>query len=120
VAFGDACAVTTNDAQLADRVRTLRNYGSKEKYYNEVKGYNSRLDELQAAFLRVKLKKLEEWNSRRRAVAARYLAELKDSAELELPSAPEWAEPVWHMFVVRHPKRDALQQKLNDAGIGTL
>ena len=61
-AFSDAGAVTTNDVELADRVRTLRNYGSKKKYYNEVKGFNSRLDELQAAFLQVKLKKLDEWN----------------------------------------------------------
>src|SRR5205807_8471212 len=73
-AFGDAGAVTTNDAGLADRVRTLRNYGSRKKYYNECIGYNSRLDELQAAFLRAKLKKLDEWNNRRRAIAERYLA----------------------------------------------
>jgi dTDP-4-amino-4,6-dideoxygalactose transaminase len=119
-AFGDAGAVTTNDAELADRVRTLRNYGSKKKYYNEVKGFNSRLDELQAAFLRVKLTKLDEWNDRRRAVAARYLAELRGVPDLLLPFVPNWAEPVWHLFVVRHPKRDALQQKMNDAGIGTL
>src|SRR5438132_9887790 len=71
-AFGDAGAVTTNDAELADRVRTLRNYGSKKKYYNDYKGYNSRLDEIQAAFLRVKLKKLDEWNNRRRVVAESY------------------------------------------------
>jgi dTDP-4-amino-4,6-dideoxygalactose transaminase len=119
-AFGEAGAVTTHDAELADRVRTLRNYGSKKKYYNEVKGYNSRLDELQAAFLRVKLGKLDEWNARRRTVAAQYLAELAGLPDLTLPFVPEWAEPVWHLFVVRHPKRDALQQKLTDAGIGTL
>ena len=119
-AFGDAGAVTTNDAQLADRVRTLRNYGSKKKYYNEVKGYNSRLDELQAAFLCVKLKKLDEWNARRRAVAARYLAELTGASDLTLPFVPEWAEPAWHLFVVRSPRRDALQQELTGAGIGTL
>lgn len=119
-AYGDAGAVTTNDAQLADRVRTLRNYGSKEKYYNEIKGYNSRLDELQAAFLQVKLKKLDEWNLRRRKVAARYLAGLSGPDNLTLPFTPEWAEPVWHLFVVRHPHRGALQQALTDAGIGTL
>ena len=119
-ALGDAGAVTTNDATLADRVRSLRNYGSKKKYYNECKGYNSRLDELQAAFLRVKLKKLDDWNERRRAVAARYLAGFRGASGLTLPFVPAWAEPVWHLFVVRHPKRDALQQGLTEAGIGTL
>ena len=119
-AYGDAGAVTTNDAQLAGRVRTLRNYGSKEKYYNEIKGYNSRLDELQAAFLQVKLKKLDEWNERRRTAAARYQAELAGVPGLTLPFVPEWAEPVWHLFVVRNSQRGVLQQKLTDAGIGTL
>jgi len=119
-AFGDGGAVTTNDAQLADRVRSLRNYGSKKKYYNEEKGHNSRLDELQAAFLRVKLKKLDEWNDRRRAVAARYLADLDDQTNVTLPFVPKWAEPVWHLFVVRHSKRNDLQQKLSAADIGTL
>ncbi len=117
-AYGDAGAVTTNDAELADRVRTLRNYGSKKKYYNECKGYNSRLDELQAALLRVKLRHLDAWNQRRAAVAARYQAALP--AGLTLPWVPEWAEPVWHLYVVRHPQRDRLQQALNDRGIGTL
>ena len=118
-AFSDAGAVTTNDAQLADRVRTLRNYGSKEKYYYEVKGFNSRLDELQAAFLQVKLEKLDVWNARRRNVAALYLAELDKLPNLTLPLVPEWAEPVWHLFVVRHAKRDALQQTLAAADVGT-
>jgi dTDP-4-amino-4,6-dideoxygalactose transaminase len=119
-AFGDAGAVTTDDAVLAERVRTLRNYGSKKKYYNEVKGYNSRLDELQAAFLRVKLKKLDEWNDRRRAVAGHFQSKLDRESELTLPFVPAWAEPVWHLYVIRHPKRDALQQRLMEAGIGTL
>ncbi len=119
-AFSDAGAVTTNDTQLADRVRTLRNYGSKRKYYNDEKGFNSRLDELQAAFLRVKLKKLDQWNGRRRAVAALYLSKLNGTTNLTLPFVPKWAEPVWHLFVVRHPQRDALQQKLASADIGTL
>ena len=119
-AFGDAGAVTTDDAQLAEQLRTLRNYGSKKKYYNECIGYNSRLDEMQAAFLRVKLKKLDEWNGRRSKVAEGYLAKMRGSAGLTLPFVPEWAEPVWHLFVVRHAKRDALQAKLTEAGVGTL
>jgi len=119
-ALGDAGAVTTDDASLADRVRTLRNYGSRTKYYNECKGYNSRLDELQAAFLRVKLRKLDEWNARRRALAALYQAGLAAVPDLTLPSSPAWAEPVWHLFVVRTRQRNALQQKLTEAGIGTL
>ena len=70
--------------------------------------------------MRVKLKKLDEWNNRRRAVAARYLAELRGAANLTLPVVPAWAEPVWHLFVVRHPQRDGLQRKLTEADIGTL
>ena len=119
-AFGDAGAVTTDDAQLADAVRTLRNYGSKKKYYNERIGYNSRLDELQAAFLRAKLKKLDEWNGRRSKVAEGYLSKLKGVPGLTLPFVPAWADPVWHLFVVRHAKRDAFQERLTQAGIGTL
>ncbi len=119
-ALGDAGAVTTNDDQLADRVRTLRNYGSKKKYYNECKGYNSRLDELQAAFLRVKLKKLDEWNARRRDLAQLYHSLLPNASQLTLPFVPSWAEPAWHLFVVRNPRRDLLRQKLSEAGIGTL
>jgi len=119
-AFGDAGAVTTNDAELAARVRALRNYGSKKKYHHDCQGYNSRLDELQAAFLRVKLKKLDEWNARRRAVAARYLSDLRGTPALKLPCVPEWAEPVWHLFAVRHPRRDEFQSSLAGAGIATL
>jgi len=119
-ALGDGGAVTTDDDVLADRIRVLRNYGSKKKYYNECIGYNSRLDELQAAFLRVKLKKLDEWNDRRRAIAARYLEAWSGASELTLPFAPDWAEPVWHLFVIRHLQRDQFQKQLNEAGIGTL
>ena len=119
-AFGDAGAVTTNDPELADRVRTLRNYGSRAKYYNEVKGCNSRLDEMQAAFLRVKLRKLDEWNGRRRAVAARYIEEMRNAPSLVRPFVPGWAEPAWHLFVIRHPMRQALQQALAGVGIGTM
>jgi dTDP-4-amino-4,6-dideoxygalactose transaminase len=118
-AIGDAGAVTTNDPFLAEKVRLLCNYGSKIKYRNEVKGFNSRLDELQAAFLRKKLKKLDEWNARRTVLATVYLRELQDSP-LGLPFVPKWAAPVWHLFVVRHPHRDAVQKQLTEEGIGTM
>jgi len=124
-AFADAGAVTTNDPELADRVRTLRNYGSKRKYHYDFQGINSRLDEIQAGFLRVKLRHLDEWNQRRRSMAARYLDGLRPPAAggqpiLALPFVPDWAEPVWHLFVIRHPQRDAFQKALAEAGIGTL
>lgn len=119
-AFGDGGAITTDDAAVADKIRVLRNYGSRKKYYNEVKGYNSRLDEMQAAFLRVKLKHLDAWNKRREVVAKQFLCEMKPVNGLVLPHVPDWAEPVWHLFVVRHPQRELLQQKLTAAGIGTL
>ncbi|SHL65975.1 dTDP-4-amino-4,6-dideoxygalactose transaminase [Roseovarius marisflavi] len=118
-ALGDGGAVTTNRADLADRVRVLRNYGSREKYVNEVQGVNSRLDPLQAAVLRVKLAHLDAWTDRRRAVAAAYHAGLVDSG-LILPHVPDWADPAWHLYVVRNPARDALQARLTDAGVGTL
>ncbi len=118
-AMGDGGAVTTNDAQLADRLRVLRNYGSRVKYVNEVQGTNSRLDPLQAAILRVKLAHLDDWNERRRAIAARYRQGLAGRG-LSLPQVPDWAEPVWHLYVVQHPQRDALQQQLQAAGVGTL
>ena len=96
-----------------------RNYGSRVKYVNDVKGFNSRLDPIQAAVLRVKLRVLDEWNARRRGIAQRYL-EGQAGSGLVLPQVPDWAEPVWHLFVVRHPERDALVQRLNEAGVGTL
>lgn len=119
-AFGDGGAVTTNDDNIADRIRTLRNYGSRIKYYNEVKGFNSRIDELQAAFLRVKLKRLDEWNKRRWLIANQYIQGLFEVKELVEPCVPSWANPVWHLFVVRYPERGALQRALNSAGIETM
>lgn len=119
-ALGDGGAVTTNDADLADKIRLLRNYGSRIKYSNELKGFNSRLDELQAAFLNVKLAKLDEWNTYRTQVARGYLEKLANISNLTLPFVPTWAEPVWHLFVVRHPKRQDLERHLNQSGIGTL
>lgn len=118
-AMGDAGAITTNDAELADKVRILRNYGSRVKYVNEVTGFNARLDEIQAAVLSVKLAKLQEWNDRRRKIAAFYLENLQ-GLDLILPVVPTWANPVWHLFVVRHSHRDELQKYLHQSGIGTL
>lgn len=118
-AFGDGGAITTNDDSLASQVRILRNYGSQVKYHNEVKGFNSRLDELQAALLRVKLKHLDAWNSSRSRLAKVYFEGLAVS-DLVLPIVPEWAEPVWHLFVIRSAQRDALQKELENAGIGTM
>lgn len=119
-AFGDAGAVTTDDDGLAEQVRLLRNYGSRSKYYNERQGFNSRLDPLQAAFLGVKLDHLEEWNNRRATLAVNYQQALADLPGLILPHAPSWATPCWHLFVVRHPQRAALQDYLAQVGVGTL
>jgi dTDP-4-amino-4,6-dideoxygalactose transaminase len=164
-AYGEAGAITTHDPDLADKIRVLRNYGSRVRYHNEMPGYNARIDELQAAFLRVKLRKLDEWNARRTAIAERYLSDLRplatgslfssniipssshadgdksarpavtpyQASELSapstihdplstivLPTVPPWAKPVWHLFVIRHPQRNALQKHLADNGIQTL
>ena len=118
-ALGDAGAITTDNPDLAERIRVLRNYGSRLKYVNEVQGANSRLDPLQAAVLRVKLEHLDAWTGRRRALAAQYLAGLAGT-ELILPHVPDWAGPAWHLFVVRTKAREALQTRLTDPGIGTL
>jgi dTDP-4-amino-4,6-dideoxygalactose transaminase len=123
-AFGDGGAITTNNQLLADRIRSLRNYGSRKKYVHDIHGFNSRLCELQAAFLRVKLTKLDEWNQRRKHVANEYLAQLSDPSnsqpQLQIPRIPDWADPVWHLFVIRHPNRDQLQAHLSNNGIQTL
>lgn len=119
-AFGDAGAVTTNDAVIAERVRILRNYGSRVKYENEVKGFNSRLDPLQAAVIRVKLRHLNEWNARRAVIAALYLERLGEASSLTVPHVLGGSNPVWHLFVIQHPRRDELQRLLAERGIGTL
>jgi dTDP-4-amino-4,6-dideoxygalactose transaminase len=119
-AMGDGGAITTDDDALADRLRVLRNYGSRVKYYNEAKGFNSRLDELQAALLRVKLARLGAWNERRKRIAARYLESFEGVPDLAPPFVAPDADPVWHLFVVRHPRRDELQQHLASRGVGTL
>jgi dTDP-4-amino-4,6-dideoxygalactose transaminase len=119
-AYGDAGCVTTNDDSLADAIEVLRNYGSREKYCNEVRGYNSRLDPLQAAFLRVKLRHLDEWNERRKRLAELYTRTLEGKANLMLPHIRDDAGPVWHLYVVRTKQREKLQAHLKDAGIDTL
>jgi len=118
-AFGDGGAITTDDAEIAERIRVLRNYGSRVKYVNDVRGFNSRLDPIQAATLCVKLRVLDTWNARRAEIASCYQTALANTA-LTLAFVPEWAEPAWHLYVVQHPQRDALQKKLGEAGIGTL
>ena len=118
-ALGDGGALVTGDTALAEKVRALRNYGSTERYSHPVQGGNSRLDELQAACLRVKLPRLDEANQRRRRQAAQYLETLAPCA-LTLPGPAAGCEPVWHLFVVQSVQRDRLQQKLRDAGIATL
>lgn len=119
-ALGDAGAVTTNDEELARKASVLRNYGSEKKYYNEVIGYNMRLDECQAGFLSVKLKYLEEWTKQRQEIADWYNDALEDINDLILPSVAELATHVYHLYVVRTKHRDNLQKHLTDNGIGTL
>jgi dTDP-4-amino-4,6-dideoxygalactose transaminase len=118
-ALGDGGAVLTNDAAIAEKVRRLRNYGSILKYQHDVAGYNSRLDEMQAAFLREKLKVLDRWNARRREVAAAY-SSLLDGCTSILPFVPDITEPVWHLYVIRSNRRDALKAHLEQQGISTV
>ena len=119
-AMGDGGAITTDDAVLADRIKVLRNYGSSQKYCNSVKGYNSRLDPIHAAVLRVKLTKLNEWNLRRKLIAKQYIDELCE-LDLIIPSNPsEDSESSWHLFVLRSGNRGGLQEFLAGKGIETL
>lgn len=119
-ALGDAGAVTTRDPALAERIRMLLNYGSQRKYHNEMKGFNCRLDELQAALLREKLPSLDEENASRARTAGRYLEALSNAPGLTLPCVEEGMTPVWHQFVVRHPRRDALREYLSAAKVETM
>jgi dTDP-4-amino-4,6-dideoxygalactose transaminase len=119
-ALGDGGAITTDDAGVADRVRVLRNYGSRVKYVNEVRGVNSRLDEVQAAVLRVKLAHLDEWNDQRRRIAERYASELTGGTGLGSPRTADGSDSVWHLFVVTHPERDQMQEHLATEGVQTL
>ena len=109
-AIGDAGAITTNDKNLRDRCKELRNYGSNKKYHNIIKGYNSRLDELQAALLRVKLKKLDLNNKKREKIAKLYMTEIIEKDIL--PYTPHWCNPVWHLFVINVENRDKLSDYL--------
>lgn len=117
-AMGDGGAVTTDNPDLAERIRILGNYGSSRKYIHDTKGMNSRLDPIQAAVLGVKLAHLDLWNARRRRIASQYTESLAGT-DLILPKVPEWADPVWHLYVIQSHDRDALQQRLSDSGIGT-
>lgn len=119
-ALGDGGAVVTNDPALADRVRLLRSYGWRTRSVSEIVGVNTRLDEVQAALLRVKLRCLGEWNDRRRAVADVYLSRLGDVPGLQLPEVPDWASPVWHQFVVGVDRRDAVLRELGSGGVQAL
>jgi len=119
-AYGDGGAIVTNDQALADRVTLLRNYGSRVKYYHDELGENSRLDTLQAAVLNVKLRYLDGWNRQRRAAAARYTAALAGLRDVTVPATLTGTEPVYHLYVIRHPRRDALSASLKQHGITTI
>lgn len=118
-AFGDAGAITTNDDKIAEDVRVFRNYGSEKRYYNKVVGANSRLDEIQAGFLRVRLQHLDELAEEKKKICERYLEELKND-KIELPKIREGATHIWHQFVIKTDYRDELMQYLEDKGIGTI
>ncbi len=117
--FGDSGAVVSNDVAVSERVRALRQYGWVERNRSELKGLNSRMDELQAAVLRVKLPHLQAWNERRRALAAQY-SSLLEGCGVILPFEPQDTRHVYHQYVLRHPQRDALRNHLTSRGIGTL
>jgi dTDP-4-amino-4,6-dideoxygalactose transaminase len=119
-ALGDGGCVTTADAELADRLRVLRNYGSRRKYDNEILGVNSRLDEMQAAVLRAQLPLVDGWNARRREIAGRYTEGLSDLSDLVPPQVPaDLGEHVWHVYNISYPRRDQLQTALRALGVGT-
>lgn len=118
-AMGDGGAITTNNSDLAARLRKLRNYGSREKYVHEMRGMNSRLDPIQAAILRIKLQHLDDWNRRRDLIAREYLNSLSGLG-LTLPVCAPWAEHAWHLYVVKHPERSRLIEGLSRAGVATM
>jgi dTDP-4-amino-4,6-dideoxygalactose transaminase len=118
-ACGEAGAVTTNDEALAKHIRMLRDHGQSRKYYHDVEGYNGRLDTIQSGILHAKLKKLEGWNEKRRALAKEYSRLFEGAAEIVLPHEPSWSKAVYHLYVVRVQGREKLQADLSAAGIGT-
>ncbi len=118
-AFGDAGAITTNSDKIAEDVRVFRNYGSEKRYYNKVVGANSRLDEIQAGFLRVRLSHLDELAEEKKRICERYLKELNND-KIELPRIREGATHIWHQFVIKCDQRDDLMQYLDEKGIGTI
>ncbi len=117
--FGDGGGILTNDANIAEKVRQLRNYGSEIKYHHQLQGYNSRLDEMQAAFLRVKLRVLDDWNAKRRFIANVYSAKISNQ-KIILPFTPDYAKPVWHLYVIRTEKRDQFKDLLLSEGVDTV
>lgn len=118
-ALGDGGAVVTSDSELSRKISILRNYGSNKKYYNEYKGYNTRLDELQAAFLSVKMNYLEKWNGSKKRIAKNFLENINNK-DIILPKVADGSDHVWHLFVVRSKRRDKLQEYLNYNNIDTL
>jgi len=116
---GEGGAVTTDDEQVAQTIRMLREHGQAKKYYHEIEGYNGRLDAIQAAFLRVKLRRLDEWNNQRRAAALRYTEQLTSSPTVAAPFEPERSKAVYHLYVIRSANRDALADHLKSQGIST-
>lgn len=118
--IADGGAVTTDDDELAEQVRLLRNYGMKDRYEIEVEGVNSRLSEVQAAVLRLALPHLDDWNQTRASLAQIYLDAFRGHDLISLPQTPDWADPVWHLFVIGHPDREACASALAERGIGTL
>lgn len=119
-ALGEAGAITCDNAELAQKVKAIRNYGSQQRYYNEIKGFNARIDELQAGLLSIKLKHIARWTAERQQIAAWYRTALADCQTVQLHQIAEGATHVYHLFVICHPQRDELQQFLQEKGIGTV
>ena len=119
-AFGDAGAISTNNEALANKIRSLSNYGSNKKYIHKFIGRNSRLDPIQAAILKVKLQFLDSWIDRRKNIASAYSSAFKDHPDITIPYVPDWAEPVWHLYVINSSHRDSLQSYLSKNGIETI
>lgn len=119
-AFGDAGAISTNNEALSKKIRSLSNYGSNKKYIHSFIGMNSRLDPIQAAILRVKLQFLDSWIDRRKNIASVYSSAFKDHLDFKIPYVPDWAEPVWHLYVINSNHRNKIQNNLTENGIETI